>query len=219
MKTLSLVLALMAASLATLAAKPVDLPDEKLHLDIPDAWTTNTPSDPIIFSAADGQNTSAANLLKMPNDRGDGLDEPEFVNGIKEGFVNKVKAQGMNVAITQEGQTVLNGVPFYNFQGNFSTSGGQTTNFHMYVTAANGQIYMLSLQSVKADADAEAEFLGIANSLSFTAPPVLPDPNRPKTQSERIGYYFGMFIGVLAVISIFKWIRNLGRRRSKTTAS
>jgi hypothetical protein len=211
MKVLSFALAILATSLTTLAAKSIDLPGEKLHLDIPDAWTVGTPGGPTVFSATDGQNTAAANLLKMPNDHTDGVDDPGFVKGIEEGFTNKVKSQGMNVTVTQEGLTAINGVPFYNFQGTFGATGGQITNFHIYVTAANGQIYMLSLQT--SQADTEADLKAIANSLSFTAPPVLPDPNRPKTQSERIGYYFGVFIAFLAVISIFKWLRLRAQRR------
>jgi len=212
MKSLSLVLALLTTGLGTLSAKPVDLPGEKLHLDIPDSWTSSNPGGPIIFSATDDKNTTLVNLLKMPNDQADGVDQPEFDNGVKEGFTNKVKNQGMNVTVAQEGLTTLNGVPFYNFQGTFSAAGGQTTTFHVYVTAANGQIYMLSLQSL--DPNPDAEFVGIANSLNFLTPPALPDPNRPKTQSEKIGYYMGMFIAFLAVVSIFKWILRPKKQRT-----
>ena len=212
LKTLAIVLILLAANLTMLSAKPIDLPVDKLHLDIPDSWTSGTPGGSILLSAADAQNSADANLLKMPNDRGDGLDEPEFVNGIKAGFTRKLEGQGKSVAITKEGQTTLNGVSFYNLQGTFGASGDQPTRFSMYVTAANGQIYILSLQSMRADADADLQ--GIANSLRFTTPPVLPDPYQPKTPSDTIGYYVGLFIGVLAVISIFKWIRLRAQRRN-----
>lgn len=187
-----------------LPAKTVDIPDEKMEIQIPDSWTQTGSKEGSVFAASDGQNTSQAALFSYPNGHQDGVDEPAFLNGVKEGFTNKITSQGMTLAIAKEGLVTINGVPFYSLEGTFGPAGGQTTRFHTYVTAANNRIYVLSLQSLLADP--ETDFQSIANSLTFQTPPTLPDPNRPKTRAEKIAYLLGKGLGVVAILAILGWL-------------
>jgi hypothetical protein len=204
------------AGLTALPAKSIDLPDEKMHFDIPDDWVSSQVQIPAaVFYAANAQNTTVCVLIAMPNDDQEGLDQPSFISGFKDGMLKQMAGQGGTATVTHEGPLTIDEVPFYLFQGVFKMANGNTLNFRAYVSAVNGKIYGLILESL--DATADSQFEGVANSITFQGTPVLPDPSLRKEDTStayKVGQLFGYVIGVLAMLVTGRWLLKLVRRRS-----
>ncbi len=66
-----------------------------------------------------------------------------------------------------------------------------------YQLAANGKLYLLTLRTV--DAAADADLQSIANSFRFASPPVLPTPQAP---AHRIRYYLMAAAAVVVLVGL-----------------
>jgi hypothetical protein len=191
---------------AVLAAKPVDIPEEKLHIDIPADWTTS-PAAGMLLRAVDSQNRSSIVLLSIPNDTQASVETPDFVKGFKEGMSKKIVDDGGSVGFTQEGPLSIHGVPFYGVQGVFKPATGNATYFHSYVTAANGKAYIFELLSL--DSNMDSQFNDIANSIVFQGTPVVPDPNQGSDEmSRKLGEVAGLLLLTI------RWLARLGKKKA-----
>jgi len=212
MKKTSLTLLFFITGLMSLQAKSIDLPDEKMHFDIPDDWVSSQVAG-ATFYATNAENTTVCVLVSLPNDDQEGLDQPTFINGFKDGMLKKMAGEGGTAQITHEGPLTIQGVPFYLYQGIFSKTDGKTLNFHAYATAVNGKIYSMVLESLDANTDAQLE--AVANSLTFQGTPVLPDPSlRKDDRAEKYGQVVGYLIGLLAMVAIIRTILRRGRKNA-----
>jgi len=210
MKPSIFVFLLFLACGGVLIAKPVDLPDEKLHLEIPDDWNTGQ-APGTAFSARDAQNRISVVLIGFPVSNEAGVDQAEFIQRIKDEFTQRVENQGVTVAIEHEESLTINGVPFYSIKGLLKPATGNSVDFHNYLTAANGNGYVLEFQSL--DGPADAQIGAIANSLAFQGTPVLPDPSKrvKGNRVEKIGMIAGIIVGTITVLG-FVFFLSRGRR-------
>ncbi len=183
MKSLALVAAACMAGIATLSAKTLDVPDQGLHFDAPDSWSAQTGPNGAAFAAMNDRKSSLLTLFVQPNPSALGLDEPDFITGLRNNVTNSLTSKGLVPNVTKDGPITVNGVPFYQIEASAETPNGHTTYLQVYVTATADHLYTLSFQSLDPNSGPELE--GIATSLAFAEPPKMPDPGRPKNRLER----------------------------------
>jgi hypothetical protein len=213
MKVLALVLFASMATFAVAPAKTLDVPDQGMHLDVPDSWAPKTAQASAAFAAINDRNTSALTLFVEPNLSALGLDEPDFVAGLKGNITNNLTGKGLTPNITKDGPITVNGVPFYQLEASAELPSGHTTYLQVYVAATADHVYTLSMESVDPNSGAELE--GIANSLAFSEAPKMPDPSRPKDRLERWERRIELaaMIGALPAIAVIGAIVYFVRKR------
>lgn len=184
MNRFCLVAVLLCSGWSAVAAKTVDVPGEAASVDIPDAWTSQTQPPPansgstqsvLILSALSAEKTSLLQIEVCANPRGIMAGQPDLVGNIKDAITNQIVSHGGAVQFTSEGKVALNDVPAYLIQYTTTSSpSAKQVLGRSYEVAANGKLYLISLRTF--DAASDGDLQGIANSLRFASPPVLPSP-------------------------------------------
>jgi hypothetical protein len=185
-------------------AKTVSLDGEQASIDIPDTWTSKAqPADAtssatsLILSAVNAEKTSMLQILVCNNPRGMLASQPDLITNIKDNISNQVLSHGGQVQFTGEGKVNLNDVPAYLIQYTATGTSSPQLTARSYQIAANGKLYVISLRTVNAAADADLQ--AIANSFHFDSPPVLPTPQVPV---HRIRYYLIAAAAVVVLVAL-----------------
>jgi hypothetical protein len=172
---------MILAAWSIAGAKPVDLPSEKASLDVPDAWTviprqidTYTSSPSLVLAAFNPEKDSAVEVLVCNNPAGLSANNPALITIIKNGLTNMVANKGGDTHFGDESSVQLNNVPAYRINYSASAPDHKPTIAFTYQVAANGRIYLISMQTV--DPSKQSDIEAIASSFRFTDPPVLPTP-------------------------------------------
>jgi len=211
MKTLLAATLLLFLGMPVLEAKIYQLSDEKISLEIPDAWVI-TPKPGVAFSAARPQNQSTVAVLVMSNDQKQSVGDPAFISGMKKGMIETASGQGTKIEFVGEDQVSLNNVPAYNVQYNAVLANGTTIFVRAYAIAANGKIYVISLQTL--DSSLDYELQNIASTFKFMSPPELPVV--AQNPAYKLGWFAGEVIFVILVLATIGCaIRLLSTHRPK----
>ena len=210
MKTF-LALLLFFPGLQALEARTFQMADDKISVEVPDAWVvTSKPGE--LFSAARPQNESAIVILGLPNGQKQSVGDPAFISEMKKGMVQTAQLQGTKIQFVGEDQVSLNDVPAYAVQYNAVLANGTTIFVRAYAVAANGKVYVMSLQTL--DTTLDYELQNIANSFQFPSPPELPVAAR--NSAYRLGWIVGtVCFVILALAAIGCAIQLLMTRRPK----
>lgn len=211
MKTFLAAFLLFFLALQGLEARVYRLVDEKIDLTVPDTWVlTHKPG--VMFSASRPQNQSSIAVLAMPNGQKQSVGDPAFISGMKKGMLETAARQGTKINFIGESQVSLNDVPAFAVQYNATLDDGTIVFVRAYAIAANGKIYVMSLQTF--DSTLDYELQAIANSFHFTVPPRLPVV--AQSSAYRLGWIAGYVIfGILVLATIVCSIQLLGSHRPK----
>jgi len=186
-----------------LAAKTFSFDEEKCHIDVPDGWSEQKVEGNKL-SVINADQTKSFTMRIAQTGLNLTLDNEAFIKG----FEGSMIANG--VTITDRQHVPLAGLDAYVVDSTQPVPAGTIYN-RMMVTLANGYAYGLNTSKLNAKPSEDDELNGIIKSFAFVGEPQI---HRSEEPAERIGYYMGVFIAILAVICIFKWIRRLGRKRS-----
>jgi len=207
MSRVSVILALAAmlgpiGNLPT-CAKTVTFDAEKCHVDVPDDWTQqNLPGNQLAIVNPDQTKSFILRIVAVgPNL---GIDNASFASGVEKSMT----ANG--ATITGRTTGTLAGLDARIWDATTQAPAGAVYD-RMTVVMANGNAYALNIQRLGGRPSQDDQLNSIVSSFGFIG---APRPQEPKDPMDKVGFYIGVFVGVLAVISIFKWIRNLSRRRS-----
>jgi hypothetical protein len=196
-----LLMGLLAAS-GVAAGQVVEIPGAGLEFKQPGTWT-KVAMPGMLYAAQDALGQSNLIVAEHPNPTNLPVDDASFLKGLKDGIANKAKSDGTALTIAQEGPLTIQGVPFYEVKGAFSPASAPPEYFHSYVTAANGKFYLFSFRSTTAASD--VVWQGMANSVTFKNPPVLP--HRRTLTADRWAKTIGEAVGILLVVYLFYWYR------------
>ncbi len=196
---LVLILALCTGPMA--GAKTVSLASEQASVDIPDTWIEQSPpanaSSTVIVTAISAEKKSMVQVQAFPNPRGALAAQPDLVTNIKNNISNQYVAHGGQVQFTGESKVDLSNVPAYVIQYTVTMPSGPALMARSYQLAANGKLYLITLRTV--DAGADADLQAIANSFHFDSPPTLPTP---QVAGHRIRYYLAAAGGVVVLVAL-----------------
>jgi hypothetical protein len=217
MKAFCLALILVFSACSAAVAKTVDLTNEKMGLDVPDAWTvTQQPVDSYqtttvqILSALDPQKTSAVEVLVCSNPKDLMANHPGLISSVKDSISNMIVARGGQIQFTSESKIDLNGVPAYQMQYTITSPSGQQVTARAYQLAANGKLYLISMRTLRPDGAADLD--GIANSIRFSTPPELPKPPVSHRRLKIALAAGAAVVGVIVLVAIIIFVR---RRREE----
>jgi hypothetical protein len=189
---------LIAASQLTLAAKAVTYDAEKCRFDIPDSWTEkNIPDDKAAYLNPDQTKSFTMRITQIPTSLT--LDSSDFINGLEKSIV----AGG--ATITDRQHLPLGGIDAYVVDSTQTASAGTVYN-RMMVTIANGYAYGFNISKLNAKPSDDDELKALTASFGFLGTPDLPKKEDP---AEKLGFYVGVFIGILGAIATLKWILRL----------
>jgi hypothetical protein len=149
-----------------ISAKPVELPADNLRIDIPDDWVVSANpgkqlSNAVLF-AGDAAHTAVVICL-YPNQKNPKIDST-FLRDMEAGMM---KSEG--TAIIHDEPIELEVQHTYVIQMQTSLPHKRTIYAHCYPFAANGKLYVLTVQSF--DQAKEATLQPIAKSLRFLTEP------------------------------------------------
>jgi hypothetical protein len=145
----------------------------------------------------------------FPNTQNDAVTDDRIIAGMKKGMIAKAASQGQQTEITAEGPVTVNGVPSYVLQSKTLLPNSKIVYVRSYPIAANGKLYLLSLQTL--DPANDSELQGIANSFRFSTPPDLPDASNPSA-AYRAGQIAGYAVALAAIFLIIRALIGMGRR-------
>jgi hypothetical protein len=190
-----------------LHAKTLTFDQEKCHLDVPDNWTEQkVEGNQAAFVNADQTKSFTMRIGPCPETIT--VDNPSFLNGVE----SSMTARG--VSITDRQSVQVAGLDAHAIDATQTAPAGMVYN-RMTLVLANGLAYGLYTSKVGAKPWEDDELAAIIKSFGFFGEPQIHKRADPM---DKIGYYLGVFIAFLAVISIFKWIRLRAQRRSQTAA-
>jgi hypothetical protein len=207
MRQLCAVMVVLLCAVSPAGARTIPLDGQGASIDVPDSWGENqvqgsaSPSaSAMILSVMNAEKNSMLQIQVIPNPHDLTASQSDLVANTKEAISNKIYSHGGQIKFTSEGATALNSVPAYSIQyteTTGTTSDSKQIQSRFYQVAANGKIYLITLRTF--DASADASLQTIANSFRFDSPPVLPAPHAPE---HRIRYYLMAGAGVLLVIGL-----------------
>jgi hypothetical protein len=198
---------LVLFGLLPLAAKTLTFDQEKCHVDVPDDWTDKgIQGDKASLVNADQTKSFIFRIVATGDDIL--VDNPSFLDGVEKSMV----AEGVTITDRQPG--TLAGVAARTIDATQQAPAGTVYN-RMTMVMANGNAYALYVSKVGSPPWQDDQLNGIVNSFAFIGAPQLhhQGATREDKIANLVGQAIGAFIAFLAIICIFKWIRN---RRSKT---
>jgi hypothetical protein len=193
---------LMLTTSSLLPAKTLTFETEKCHVDVPDDWTEqHVEGNKLAVVNADQTKSFVLRIVAAGDDIL--VDNAAFLAGVEKSMV----AQG--VTITNRQPATLVGQPARTIDATQPAPAGTVYN-RMTMVMADGNAYALYVSKLGAPAWQDDQLNGIVNSFGFIG---TPEPHHQgQTQQEKIselvGQIVGVFIAVLAMVSIGKWIRN-----------
>jgi hypothetical protein len=185
-----------------LTAKTFSFDEEKCHVEVPDGWLEQNVEGNKV-SVVNADRTKSFTMRIAQTGENITLDDAAFIKG----FESSMIANGVTIADRQH--VPLAGIDAYAVDSTQPVPSGTVYN-RMMVTLANGYAYGLNTSKLNAKPSEDDELNAIIKSFAFIGEPQIHEKKDPM---DKIGYYIGMFVGVLAVISIFKWILRPKQRR------
>ena len=206
MKFLYVAVVLMFYASPIALAATVPLAGEQASVDLPDTWTAqpqqadpSAPSSSLVLSALNAEKNAMLQVQVFPNPHAVMAAQPDFVAKIKDNISNQIVSHGGQVQFTSEGPITIHDVPAYQIQYTAKPQSPSSPSLmgRNYLIAANGKLYLITLRTV--DAGADADLQAIANSFHFDSPPTLPTP---QVAGHRIRYYLAAAGGVVVLVAL-----------------
>jgi hypothetical protein len=176
--------------IVSLPAKTVELPDDNISIDVPDAWQQSDRPGMLLFAES---GPYMMQLIKSANPRNVDLNA-DVIQDIKNNMEALAERHGGTVNFGDEGPLTMGGAPAYVIHV-AQAVGSTTTQISLYVVDANRSLYVLYLVTTGTMPDATLQ--GIADSFRFTSPPALPE-----STFARRAFKIGVALGGLLVLAI-----------------
>ncbi len=195
--------------LISLPAKTLTFDQEKCHVDVPEPWTEQSvPGNIASWVSADQTKSFVLRIVQTGLDIT--VDDPAFLGGVEKSML----AQG--VTITNRQPATLAGLAGREIDNTQTAPQGAVYN-RMTIVMANGNAYALLVSKLGSPPEQDDELNGIVNSFGFIGTPELHHAGVPSENrlSVLVGQVVGFFVALLAVVSLFKWIRRRARDRSQ----
>ena len=189
----------LAAGNAAVAEQAVQVPGTDIAFSLPESWT-EAPAAGKLYAAEDKADKCDLSVMGIANTNGVPVDDASFINGMKNGMAEKAKSLGLRFDVAKEDLMTIGGVPFYHIQAVYNAGSAQAIFCQFYVTGANGMFYLFILRSTQTSMDGPLE--AIANSVTFTKPPVVPHRVAPGAQWDFIAYRLGEIAGIALILAI-----------------
>jgi hypothetical protein len=198
-----LLVLLFVAGLNPLTAKTLTFDEQKCQCTVPDDWTEmKVPGNQASFINSDRTKSFILRIAPVPKNIA--LDNASFIKGFEGSMTNN------GATITDRQHLPLGGIDAYVVDSTTPVPAG-TANNRMSVTLANGFAYGFDISKVNAKPSDDDELNAITKSFAFIG---TPEVHHAEDPMDKVGFYTGIFIGVLAVVSIIKWLSLRGKARS-----
>jgi hypothetical protein len=157
----------LSAFMFTIEAKTTYDASQKISLEIPDAWLSETLPG-FLMTAHDGNKQSAVSIRSYTNEE-DSFNVSTHIEEMKKNIHDQTNKNGHTISFISQGRLIIGDMPACFIHVRIVVSSAQTASFYMYEIFAGDDIYHIDLTSFFDDKDSELE--AIANSFRVAPQP------------------------------------------------
>jgi hypothetical protein len=202
MKTQLLLICICAATLYSACAETWEPRTHDCSLQFPDGmWTFQKGGEinhgQVILTAVNREQTKAVNVLRYQVASSFSVQDPRFVQGLKEGFTKT------GSRFVSDGYTNVNGYTAYWFTGEGLANGRKVSTLR-YALCENGGLYQIVSECLGDSPQSDRELLAILNSFKILskAPTSSKSVAGEKSLAYRIGFITGNLLVVILIVGI-----------------